>query len=496
MVERAISRFIDVAITKDSPSVTAASFGILLILTDSDLLSTTRRIKRFTSDSSVSTFFGSTSEEYYAANAFFNQDPFNSYQPEEVYFGRYADAATAALLECGNDPLTTIATWAAISDGEFAVDIDGGTVSLTGLDFSAGPVTSLDDVATVIDTALGANGDCYYKDGRFHINSGTTGATSTITLLSTVAAPAGTDISGSSYLDGDTAYSVSNPGGSYLSQGQVAETVEAAITAIENVNNSWYAMSSLKAFRDITDTQSMATAIESRRKMFFIASNDASVLTLGDTSTFSYFLKNNNYKRSGVLYHDNTNRYPDMSLLGQQLAKPVGSTNWAYKTLAGIAEGALYDIDPVTLTETQKDAAIDVNCNLYSTTLGADFTYFGTMGGGKNVDKDGEFIDIIRNIDFLQARVEEGLLSLLVEKDIIPYTNAGISMVDNRLKSMLDLYGVKQKILVEGSVTTSFPKRSETTATQRDDRILPDGEFTAQLQGAIDTVTVRGKVYV
>jgi hypothetical protein len=494
MVTREIKRFVDVEITKESSRISAAAFGDLLVVTDSALLSTTRRVRQFTTAQSVSDFFGASSEEYKAADAFFFQDPALTNHPEKLYFGRFADAATAALLECGDSPLTTIATWAAVTDGEFTIDIDGGTVNATGLDFSS--VTSLDDVATVIDTELGANGDCYYLGGRFNINSATTGASSTITVLDTVAAPAGTDISGSGFLDGDIAQGPTNLGGSILSQGQALETFADGLTAIENIDNSWYAMGALKKYRDVTATENMADEIESRRKMFLIATNDSNVLVNGSTSTFSYYVRNANYKRSATIYHDNSNLYPDMSWMGQQLPKDVGKTNWAFRELAGIAEGAESDVPAVALTQAEIDAAYSVNCNVYTETLAAAFVHPGLMGGGRNADKDGEWIDIVRDIDFLQARVEEGLISLLLEKDIIPFTNAGISMVDNRLKSRLDEFGVKQGILVEGSVVTSFPKRSDVSTADRDNRILPDGAFTGELQGAVGKVIVRAKVFI
>lgn len=491
---RPITRFIDVEIRKDTPRVSEAGFNIALVITDSSLISTTTRVKSFTTAAAVSEFFGASSEEYLASDAFFFQDQFLPEQPDELVFGRFADAATAALLECGNSPETDFTVWKLVTDGEFTVDIDGGTVNVTALDFST--VTSLDDVATVIDTGLGANGSCYYLDGRFNIYSATTGASSTITVLDTVAVPAGTDISGASYLDGDTEVSPTNPGGSILSQGQAAETFSAAIAAIESVNDEWYAITGIKKYRDVSVTEDMADETESRRKMFLLTTNDVNVLTLGSTSTFSYYLKNNNYKRSATIYHNNATLYPDLSWLGQQLPKNLGSTNWAYKTFAGIAEGAQVDIPPVALTQAQIDAALDVNCNVYTSTLGSDFVFFGTMGGGRNADKEGEFIDIIRNIDFLQARTEEQLLSLLLEKDIIPMTNAGITIVDNRLKSALETYGVEQNILVSGTVETTFPKRSEISQSDRDDRLLPDGTFQAELQGGINTVIIRGIVYI
>ena len=407
-------------------------------------------------------------------------------QPDELQFGRFANEASAALLECGEEPETSVAAWQAIDDGEFKVTIDGVVKTYTGIDFSA--VTSLVDVATVIDTEITADADCYYLINRFNFKSKTTGVSSTITALSTVAAPAGTDISG--MLDGLIT------DGIVLSQGSEIETFETAIEEIETVNNNWYAMSALKNFRDENVLENMADEIEQRRKMFLIVSNDTNTKVLGNTTTFAYYLKNNNYKRTSVLYHHEADKYPDMAWLGMQLPKPIGQTNWAYKTFAGIAEGAEANISTTTLTEAEKDAIEDVNANFYTELLAAEFTYAGTMGGGKNIDKEGEYIDIIRNLDFMQARTEEGLLSLLLEIEIIPFTDAGIAIVDNRLKSLLKTYGVDQKILIEGTVTTSFPKRSEVAQADRDDRKLPGGTFTAELQGAIDSVVVRGTVFI
>ncbi len=493
MADRAITRFIDVAVTKATPSVSEAGFNIPLVITDSSLVTTTTRFKRFTSDTSVSTYFGASSEEYLAANAFFNQSNQLTYQPEEMQFGRYADAATSAVIECGDSCETDYEVWKLIDDGEFLVTIDGSDKTVVDLDFTA--VTSLDDVASVISSGI-SGGSCYYQVNRFVIDSDTTGATSLITLLSTVAAPSGTDISVAAYLDGDTAVSPAYPGGAILSQGQVAETPEAAITAIETVTTDWAALGLLKKYRDTDDAESFAASIESRIKTMFLATNDANVLTLGSTSTMNYALKQLNYKRTSLWYHDNSALYPDMSIMGQQLPKDLGSTNYAYKEMAGTADYADVEITSVDLTQDQIDAALDVNCNVYTTTLGSTYTYFGIMVGGKNADKEGEKINIVRDIDFLQIRIEEQMLSLFLENDIINLTDGGISMAEARLWSALDTYGVQQNILSEGSVTTYFPKRSDISTSDRDDQLLPDGKFSGELSGSIDKVIIRGTVYV
>ena len=493
MAERPIKRFIDVEITKDTPSVSAASFGIPILISNNSAITTAQRVKRFTTLAGVGLLFATTDEEYKAADAYFNQDAFNENQPEELLIGRYVDAPSSAVLECGEAPLTDLPTWVAITDGEFSVTIDTVVTNVVGLDFST--ATSLDDVATIISSGT-AGATVTYVINRFVITSDSTGVASTLTLLSTVAVPAGTDISGAGFLDGDVIKSPTNPSGSLLSQGQIAETAEAMLTAIEATNGSWYALGVTKPLRDIQFTEDLADAIEARRRIAILTTNDANTLILGSTASFAYYVKNNNYKRTGYVYHDNENVYPEWSWMGQQLPKDVGSTNWSYKTLAGIADGATQEIEPSALTQTQIDAALDVNANVYTTTLGANFMYFGTMGGGKNIDKEGEYIDIIINIDFLQARIEEGLMSLLLEKDIIPFTDGGISIVDTRLKNLLQTYGVIQGILVDGSVTTFFPKRADVSQADRDDRKLPGGTFNGELTGGVNTIVVRGTVSI
>ncbi|MCP3685810.1 MAG: DUF3383 domain-containing protein [bacterium] len=491
---RAITRFIDVAITKGNVSVYGAGFGIPLVITNSSLLTTTSRVKSFTSLSAVATFFGSASEEALLADAYFNQSSSLIYQPETLKFGRFASADTSAVIECGNTPETDFEVWKLITDGEFGITIDGTLDDVDSLDFSS--VTSLDDVATVITAGL-TQGTCTWnQENRFVVESPTTGATSLITLLDTVAVPAGTDISGSGYLAGAVEVGVSTPNGAILSQGQVAETFEVGLTAIQNIDDVWAIMTAEKEFRDVSNTEAMADAIEGRKKIFLIETNDSNVLISGDTSTFSYYVKNLNYLRTGIMYHDNSALYPVASWIGQQAPKPVGSSNWSFKQLAGSADGAASQITAVDLTEGQKSAALEVNCNLYCSTLGKTFTFFGTMGGGKNDDKDGEYIDVVRNIDYLQSVVEDTLMDLLLEKEIIPYTNAGITIVDNSLKDVLQRQGVDTGILVDETIVTFFPKRSDVDQTDRDDRLLPDGTFEADLQGAINRIVVRGTLAV
>lgn len=117
---------------------------------------------------------------------------------------------TPAFLTGGTSAESNVAIWDSVSDGEFAITIDGVAREITGLDFTA-PVTDMDEVAAVIQAgiraATGSTETCVWDTNHFVVTSADTTASSAITVTSTVAVPAGTDISGaggSVYMDAET----------------------------------------------------------------------------------------------------------------------------------------------------------------------------------------------------------------------------------------------------------------------------------------------------
>lgn len=119
------------------------------------------------------------------------------------------DTYTPAFLTGGNAPETIIAIWDSVADGAFQITIDGVARSITGLDFQTPAVTSMAEVATVIQVGIraltGSTETCVWSGTEFVISSVDTTASSAITV--TTAGAAGTDISGvaggSQYMDCD-----------------------------------------------------------------------------------------------------------------------------------------------------------------------------------------------------------------------------------------------------------------------------------------------------
>lgn len=177
-----INRLINVDVVLAPAAALAQDLSTLLVLTAEDVIDVVERIRTYTTLADVATAFGTDSIAYQCALLWFSQAP----QPDQIKIGRWAETATAGLLV--GAPLTAaqmvMSLWTAISSGGINLTIDGTARNLTALDFTA--QTNLNGVATVINNALGANGDCEWNGTNFIITSPTTGAgayaTGTLTL--------------------------------------------------------------------------------------------------------------------------------------------------------------------------------------------------------------------------------------------------------------------------------------------------------------------------
>lgn len=141
-------------------------------------------------------------------------------------------ALTAAYLTCGS-LAGNLTAWQAISDGEFAITVDGQAMDITGLDFSS--ITALMNIADVINVAAAGRFTVLDNDGAggsFTIVSPSLGlGASSITETSAVAGGSGTDISaGTTGLNG-----ASGTGTVVAATGSLYESVPAGIYIGEEV---------------------------------------------------------------------------------------------------------------------------------------------------------------------------------------------------------------------------------------------------------------------
>ena len=194
---------------------------------------------------------------------------------------------------------TAATTTTAITNGGFAITIDGVVKQVASCDFSA--QTNLNGVASILQTklnALSSGTTCVWDAvyGRFIIRSGTTGASSTLTYG---AAPAsGTDISA---LLGLTAAS----GAGAPVGGVVAETALQCAQTLADFSTAWYSLqfASSAAINDANHIL-VAQFIEaaSPNRIYGITTQNTAVLDPAQTNDLASVLKSLNLSRTYIQY--------------------------------------------------------------------------------------------------------------------------------------------------------------------------------------------------
>lgn len=256
------------------------------------------------------------------------------------------------------------------------------------------------------------------------------------------------------------------------------ETWTAALDAMVIDNPNFYGI--VAGTRLLADQQTIAAWTESNDRLYGISSGDVSIPD--STGDIAEYINAQNYERSFVLYHPDagtllvTDKYPAEAWMGKMFPKDPGSATWAFKTLSGVPSYALTGAQIATIEGKEG--------NFYTDVAGIDITQFGTVGLG-------EYIDVIRGVDWLKSRIQTLAYLPLIQQDKIPYTNEGIQTVVGQVRAALQ-EGVDAGLLSVFEVTA--PDVADVSITDKGNRVLPDIDFTATLTGAIHKVTVTGTV--
>lgn len=256
---------------------------------------------------------------------------------------------------------------------------------------------------------------------------------------------------------------------------------------IIGVNNTWYG-AALCSNVDY-DILQMAALIETLKKIFLGASNDAAIAT-SSTTDLASILKGFSYKRTGLVYSPlSFNLGIEAAWLGGQLPAVPGSNNWAYQSLVGIEPDVLSDNAVANIIGNPVAGIQAKNGNIYRTLGGKNVTQMGTMAGG-------QYIDITVGLDWLVSTLQTNIFQQLTSAAKIPYTDKGVGILLSAVKSAIDQGVVNGLIDGSSPITISAPPVLSVPINQRAGRIAPTISFTCRLQGAINAVIVNGTVTV
>lgn len=257
------------------------------------------------------------------------------------------------------------------------------------------------------------------------------------------------------------------------------------LNAILDEDSSWYG---LVLTERVKQTQINAAAwAEANDRLFITATNEADVLNPALATDLVSVLKNTRYYRTAVLYHTNAaTEYPDAAWAGRVFTIQPGAETWALKSLASVT--------PSQLTSTQKQTVVNKGGNT--------FEFYQSQIALTNPGKvaAGEWIDVIRFRDWLKDTIQVNMVQMMINRDKVPYTDAGIQLCVNNLRKSLqegqNVGGIAPDELdannntVPGFVIT-YPRSVELSPSIKASRTLSLG-FTARLAGAIHVVEITG----
>lgn len=181
--------------------------------------------------------------------------------------------------------------------------------------------------------------------------------------------------------------------------------------------------------------------------------------------------------------------FPEAAWVGYMLSSDPGSETWKFKQLTGITP-----VPRDSLTPSEESDALGKNANLYTLIAGVGATHEGVMSSGR-------YIDIQRGIDWLEARISEGIVTRLLNEPKVPYTDAGAAILEGEIAAVMD-QGVRQNVLgalLDDSgdfYRITVPKVSSQSVADRQNRLFSGITAEAQLAGAIHklAITVNAQV--
>ncbi|EMA1800169.1 DUF3383 domain-containing protein [Cronobacter turicensis] len=415
-----IQRVVSVQVSLAVRAASGRNFGALLVLGTSSVITAPEVMRLYQDIESVATDFGTSAEEYKAANLYFQQSP----QPRDLYIGkltRNSTSATAGKLTGAvlSSSEQNLANFTAVTAGALKISINGTVSTITGINLST--ATNLAGVATAITAKLtGATVSWVAGSSQFVITSSTTGATSVIGIPTS--AGTGTDIAPLLGID-----SAHNP--TAVNGQNASSSVLPSVTAALSYSGDWYGL--VIADTEMTDQEhidvSALIGSASDSRVYGVTTSASAVLDATSTTDIAYKLKAAGYGRTFCQYSQVP--YAAASAFGRAFTVNFLGNNTTITLKFKQEPGIIAE----TITAQQADALKAKNCNVFARY--ANDTAIIQEG----VMCNGDFFDERHGLDWLQNYVQNNLWNLLYTSTTkIPQTEAGITRLLSNVEQSLD----------------------------------------------------------
>lgn len=256
------------------------------------------------------------------------------------------------------------------------------------------------------------------------------------------------------------------------SGGSVPSDLTDALNTLIVDHNDFYFLLTTENGAD--EVEELSGWVDTQKKAYFVSTDDQTV-----------YAGALNSDRTVVMVSNQPGEYPAEAWVGACAPYAPGTITWTFKNLNGISNSGL---------ETSEINSVeDANGNAYIQEGGVLIT-------SDSKTTSGEFIDVIRSKDWLEARITESVFSLLANSKKVRFTNAGIAQVVSSVEAPFKqavasgVIGRDEEDNPMYNITA--PNRSEVSQTDRANRKLPNVTFTGTIAGAIEDVDVTGSIQV
>jgi len=428
-------------------TVTRQGFGIPLFI--SSHRNFQERVRTYTSLDAVGEDFNSTDTAYIAASQFFAHTP----SVASLKIGRREATGSFAPtnIEAGSVHTITVV----VNDG------DAVTASYTSQ-----ASDTAEDIVTALQTAIALDADV-----SAHVTASVSGTGGDATLAFALVG------AGDVYNVSD----VLNMVGSYTS----SEVAGDVYDAIKEEDDDFYFVTA----EDHTETFTVALAarVQAESRTYFTSSSDTDALTTYSVSATDIpaKLKQGNYTRTAVIYHQDADaKFVECNYVGVNAPYspdlPRQAVVWDGRFLPGltISKNAAGN----KLSATQQLNLDNRNCSYIVTTNAGDRVLGGKTSGG-------EWIDNIRTLDCMTARVREGQEELLLNQagTKVPGGLVGVALVEGKIVDALQPF-------ISSNAISSFTVDTTGATIDQNTRELSGVTFEAILRGAIVRVKLDGSL--
>tara|TARA_Y100000310_G_scaffold74348_1_gene70505 strand:- start:32036 stop:33400 length:1365 start_codon:yes stop_codon:yes gene_type:complete len=432
-------------------TVSRAGFGTPIFISSHRAF--LERVRTYNNLTAVAQDFETDSPAYIAAQGLFASSP----SPAQIKIGRREASMVLTPNNVANGTQYTVTV--AVNDGD-----------AVAVSYTATTGNTAEDVVDAIVAAIAADADV---SAHVTVTKNGTGDATTVTLAPTTTA------------DTLVLSSLTN-----LSQSGVStETAADVLQQVRNADDDFYFVTADD--HDSTFVLDMAAAVQALEKLYFVSTQEQSSIDTPysvSSSDILASLVNGGFTRTaGFWSHDADSKYRECNFVGANApySPDQRAVIWANISLPGVPVALDTSVTPnLKLTATQQTNLDNRNASYVKVTLAGNRV---TDAGGKVAS--GQFIDEMRILDNMTARVREGQVALFANQagGKVPGNANGIALSRAALANSLNPF-------VASTAIDGYTIDVSNAVVDAASRTLTGMTFDANLSGGIVRVVINGNL--